>query len=167
MTIHSSDPFATPEEQRSPVRRLRARLPAPVTVWTAPGPAGLTVSSLLVVDGQPGLLLGLVDQESDFWSAARAAGVFAVTPLGADGRQLADRFAGLLPAPGGLFAQEPWRDTDFGPVPEQATNWAGCRLLDATECGWSVLVRGEIAHIEAGTAEDPLLYFRGRYRRLG
>ena len=42
--IHSSDPFATPEQDKSPVRRLRGRLAAAVTLWTTPGPAGLTVS---------------------------------------------------------------------------------------------------------------------------
>jgi hypothetical protein len=44
-------PFAVPPERRSPARRLRGRLVAPVTVWTAghpPGGAGLTVSSVLV-----------------------------------------------------------------------------------------------------------------------
>lgn len=166
MTIHSSDPFATPEEQRSPVRRLRARLPAPVTLWTAAGPAGLTVSSILVADGDPGQLLGLVNDESDFWAALQRTGRFAVVPLAAPQRQLADRFAGLLPAPGGLFAQESWRDTGFGPVPEQATSWAGCRLLEAVECGWALLVRAEIEEVVAGTDEDPLIYFRGRYRHL-
>jgi flavin reductase (DIM6/NTAB) family NADH-FMN oxidoreductase RutF len=166
VTIHSSDPFATPEEQRSPVRRLRARLPAPVTLWTAPGPAGLTISSLLVADGQPGLVLGLVNDESEFWEAAEAAGRFAVVPLPAAARQLADRFAGLLPAPGGLFAQEPWESTDYGPVPAGTPSWAGCRLLDATPAGWSLLVRAEIEKIVTDTDEDPLLYFRGRYRHL-
>ncbi len=167
MTIHSTDPFATPEGERSPVRRLRGRLPAPVTLWTAPGPAGLTVSSLLVADGEPGLVLGLVDEESDFWPAAQRAGVFAVVPLRAGQKQLADRFAGVLPAPGGLFAQESWRHTDFGPVPADATSWAGCRLLDAVECGYALLVRAAIEESVAGTGDDPLLYFRGRYRQLG
>lgn len=167
MTIHSSDPFATPEEQRSPVRRLRGRLPAPVTLWTAPGPAGLTISSMLVADGVPGLVLGLVNDESEFWEAAQRAGRFAVVPLLAGQGQLADRFAGLLPAPGGLFAQEEWRDTAHGPVPATAASWVGCRLLDAVECGWALLVRGEIEDVVAGEAGDPLVYHRARYRRLG
>jgi flavin reductase (DIM6/NTAB) family NADH-FMN oxidoreductase RutF len=82
VSIHASDPFATPEERRSPVRRLRGRLPAAVTLWTAGDAtrAGLTVSSTQVVDGEPGRLLGLLDDESELWSAASAAGRFAVTP---------------------------------------------------------------------------------------
>ena len=79
VTIHSTDPFATPEEERSPVRRFRGRLPAAVTLWTAPGPAGLTVSSTLVAAGDPGRVLGLVDDESDLWTAIEASGVFTVT----------------------------------------------------------------------------------------
>src|SRR5688500_2047994 len=53
VTVHYTDPFATPEEERSPVRRFRRRLPSAVTLWTGPGPAGLTVSSTLVADGDP------------------------------------------------------------------------------------------------------------------
>ena len=54
--IHDTDPFAVPAAERSPMRRLRGRLPAAVTLWTAYGaadrPAGLTVSSkILAVDG--------------------------------------------------------------------------------------------------------------------
>src|SRR3954447_16119489 len=95
--IHSTDPFATPERERSPVRRLRGRLAAPVTLWTSPGPAGLTVSSMLVADGEPGRVLGLIDEESDFWEAASRTDRFAVAPLTPADRQLADRFAGLMP----------------------------------------------------------------------
>src|SRR5437762_3494451 len=108
LTIHGTDPFATPDVQRSPVRRLRGRLPAAVTLWTAPGPAGLTVSSTLIADGEPGRVLGLIDDESELWSAIESAGRFAVIPLAPRHRQLADRFAGLMPAPGGLFRGEAW-----------------------------------------------------------
>src|SRR5690349_22699220 len=101
MTIHGTDPFATPEEHRSPVRRFRGRLPAAVTLWTSyhpdKGEAGLTVSSTMVVDGKPGRLLGMLDDESDLWAAIEASGAFVVMPLGPADRQLADRFAGVLP----------------------------------------------------------------------
>src|SRR5689334_22712047 len=90
--IHSSDPFATPEEERSPIRRLRGRLAAPVTLWTAPGPRGLTVSSMLVADGDPGRALGLIDGESDLWDAILESGYFAFMPLETGDRQMADRF---------------------------------------------------------------------------
>jgi flavin reductase (DIM6/NTAB) family NADH-FMN oxidoreductase RutF len=166
MSIHHVDPFATPEGDRSPLRRLRGRLPAPVTLWTAPGPAGLTVSSTLVADGAPGRVLGLVDDESELWAAIEAAGRFAVVPLRPEHRQLADRFAGLMPAPGGLFAAGDWRPTDFGPVPADVATWAGCRLDEARPYGWALLVEGTVEHVEVGPADEPLVHHRGRYREL-
>ncbi|MFG2061935.1 flavin reductase family protein [Micromonospora sp. NPDC048871] len=164
--IHHSDPFAVPAGQRSPVRQLRGRLPAPVTLWTAPGPAGLTVSSTLVADGEPGRLLGLIDAESDLWAAVEEAGRFAVAPLRPTHRQLADRFAGLFPSPGGLFALDSWTETPYGPVPVGG-GWAGCRLDDAREYGWSLLVEATIERVElTEDGGEPLLHHRGRYREL-
>ncbi|MEV6341988.1 flavin reductase family protein [Actinoplanes sp. NPDC051851] len=162
--IHSTDPFAVPDTAKSPTRRLRGRLAAPVTLWTTPGPSGLTVSSVLVADGDPGRVLGLIDEESDFWDAVSASGRFAVIPLTPADRQLADRFAGLMPAPGGLFAAGEWRQTGYGPVPADAGTWAGCRLDAERPCGWALLVEAVIETIEVGEAAEPLVHYRGRYR---
>ena len=166
MSIHPEDPFATPENLRSPVRRLRGRLPAAVTLWTAPGPAGLTVSSTLIADGDPGRLLGLVDDESELWAAASMAGRFAVQPLGPGDRQLADRFAGLMPAPGGLFRGYEWEPTDWGPVLAGRGTWVGCRVDTTHTVGWGVLVQATVERIELGEPVPPLVHYRGRYREL-
>ncbi|HEX6683942.1 MAG TPA: flavin reductase family protein [Candidatus Limnocylindrales bacterium] len=164
--IHGSDPFATPESARSQVRRLRGRFAQTVTLWTAPGPAGLTVSSSLVADGEPGTMLGLIDEESDLWAAASGAGVFAVSLLAPPDRQLADRFAGLAPAPGGLFKQgESWLETGFGPVPADRP-WVGCRLQASRPVGWSLLVEGAIAEMHLPEGSELLLHHRGTYRSL-
>jgi len=167
VSIHASDPFATPDELRSPVRRLRGRLPSAVTLWTAGKTVftGLTVSSMLVVDGDPGRVVGLVDDESDLWTAAERAGRFAVTLLGAGDEQLADRFAGLMPAPGGLFTVGAWEPTDWGPV-LAGRSWAGCRLDGNRQVGWSLLIEATIERIEmVETTPEPLVHERGRYRR--
>ncbi|HKT02930.1 MAG TPA: flavin reductase family protein [Rugosimonospora sp.] len=169
MTIHSTDPFATPDDRRSPVRQWRGRLPAPVTLWTATGPAGpagLTVSSLMVADGAPGRLLGLVDEESELWEALRGSGRFAVAVLAPGHRQLADRFAGLMPAPGGPFRGYEWTETPYGPVPADVPGWAGCRLDASRTHGWALLVEATIEQIEIDGSGDPLVHFRGRYRGL-
>jgi flavin reductase (DIM6/NTAB) family NADH-FMN oxidoreductase RutF len=170
MTVHSSDPFATPPPLRSPVRRLRGRLPAPVTLWTAVhpdrGPAGLTVSSCLVVDGDPGHVVGVVDDESDLWTALAASGRFAVSALDQGDQLLADRFAGLLPAPGGPFTVGAWRATPAGPVPAHLVAWAECRLDRSGPLGWGLLVEATIVAVTVGEpAGEPLLHHRGRYRR--
>ncbi len=163
--IHRGDPFAIPDQDKSAARRLRSRLASPVTLWTAPGPAGLTVSSTVVADGAPGRLLGLIDDESDLWAAVERSERFAVALLGPDDLQLADRFAGLMPAPGGLFAGGKWTQTPYGPVPETAT-WVGCRLDQAREYGWNLLVEATVETVELGGTQWPLLHHRGRYRTL-
>jgi flavin reductase (DIM6/NTAB) family NADH-FMN oxidoreductase RutF len=126
----------------------------------------LTVSSTVVADGEPGRVLGLVDDESELWEAVQAAGVFAVVPLGEGHRQLADRFAGLMPAPGGLFRQEGWEQTAYGPVPAGTGTWAGCRLDGARPFGWSLLVEATLIEITLGDAGAPLMHHRGRYTTL-
>ena len=170
VTIHATDPFATPEDERSPVRRLRARLPAAVTLWTARDPdgrpVGLTVSSTLVVDGDPGRVLGVLDEESALWEAVQATGQFAIAPLGERDRQLADQFGGLMPAPGGPFATGDWRETQFGPVPGSVSGWAGCTLEQARPMGWGLLIEATVAHVDIDVSYGgtPLIHYRGRYR---
>lgn len=164
--IHHTDPFATPEGDRSPIRRLRGRLAAAVTLWTAPGPAGLTVSSTLVGAGEPARVLGLIDEESELWSALSAAGRFAIAPLAPGHRRLADRFAGLFPAPGGLFATGEWTETPYGPVPGDTNAWAGCRLDSSREFGWALLVEATIETVEFTGEGAALVHYRGRYHEL-
>jgi 3-hydroxy-9,10-secoandrosta-1,3,5(10)-triene-9,17-dione monooxygenase reductase component len=169
VTIHTSDPFAVPDGERSAVRRLRGRLASAVTLWTALDPSGrpvgLTVSSTVLVDGEPGHVLGILDDESTLWEAVRAGGRFAVAPLRESDSQLADRFAGTAPAPGGPFVGGDWESTPYGPVLAGLSGWAGCRLDQGRPLGWGLLVEATIERVEIdpGAAGAPLIYFRGRY----
>lgn len=169
MTIHSGDPFEVPAAKRNPLRRLRARLVAPVTLWTAGDPqdrAGLTVASTVVVDGEPGHVLGLVDPEAELWRVAQRTGALVVAPLTWSDRHLADVFAGVAPAPGGAFGLAGWRETRWGPVLAGATTWCGARVDAARELGYALLVDAVIEQVEAGEDGPPLAHYRGRYRAL-
>jgi len=165
-TVH---PFATPPERRDPARRLRGRLVAPVTVWTAgrpPGGAGLTVSSLLVAEGEPARLLGLIDPTSAFWEAMQEAGTFVVHLLAAGDRPLAERFAEKRPPVRGAFeglvvAPSPW-----GPVLDGTRPRASCRLAGSTTVGYAELVEGVVERLELHDLDDPLAWLHGRYRSL-
>lgn len=174
MTIHSEHPFLDPEPD--PVRRLRGRLGGTVSLWTcsaegsgpgaSPGPrAGLTVSSLMVANGSPAHVLALLDPDSSFASALRASTTSVVQLLEWAHRDLADAFAGVAPAPGGAFTLAQWRDIEWGPVLDDAGTWAGVRLLEAREVGWSLLVDTVVEHIEVGEDAQPLVHRRGRYVR--
>ena len=168
MTIHSDHPFLEPEDVRRSARRLRGRLPAPVTVWTAVhdrARAGLTVSSLVVADGEPAQVLGLIDDESELWTALCGSRRCALTLLAPADTAVADVMAGLAPSPGGAFRTGGWLDTDWGPVLADRS-WVGARLAgDPRTVGWSLLVALEVEQVRLLAGEDAgaLAYQRGRY----
>ena len=177
MTIHTSHPFATPEPERAPLRRLRGRMPSPVSVWTAgrgAGRTGWTLASFLVADGDPAEVIGVLDEDSALAEQLTAAGdvsgrLLTVNLLGWQHRGIADAFAGVAPAPGGAFTLGRWRDTDWGPVLHDAPGWLGVRLQSVPDhAGWSLMVRGTVDHVELGDepAEGMLAYVRGRYRAV-
>ena len=168
MTIHSDHPFLEPE--RDPVRRLRGRLGGAVTLWTAgtgEGPldrAGLTVTSVLVANGEPARLLALVDPDSDLADRLEETGRAVVVLLTWEDRALADAFAGTAPAPGGAFRQAEFVTTPWGPRLASAATWAGVHLESALEVGWSALVTCVVDELTVGE-DEPLVHRRGRYQR--
>lgn len=175
MSIHSEHPFATPAGQRSDLRRFRGRMVAPVSVWTAQvggRRAGWTVSSFLVADGEPGEVVGVLDEDSDLAELVgddRFEGRIAVNLLGWEHRQLADAFAGQAPAPGGVFRRGRWTESDWGPVLSGSVGWIGAAIAgEPTHAGWGLLLRALVEHVEVPEAGDELLaHVRGRYRSIG
>lgn len=169
MTIHSEHPFLEPESSRDPVRRLRGRLGGTVTLWaTGSGSArsGLTVSSLMLANGSPPHAVALVDPDSDFAAALASSGTAVVQLLEWAHRDLADAFAGVAPAPGGLFTLGVWTDTQWGPLLEDVSAWAGVRVCEEPrDVGWSLLVDTVIEGVEVGEESHPLVHRRGRYVR--
>jgi hypothetical protein len=178
VTIHDDHPFMPEDAERSPARRFRSRLASPVTLWTAgdgESRAGLTVSSLLVADGDPGVVVGILDPLSDLWDALRDSGRAVVTILDWADRRLADAFGYVAPAPGGPFTLADWTDTEWGPrlstigtggtggtggaggtggtaaAGSTGHTWAGCELIgtDHPVTGWGILVRLSVAHVDA------------------
>ncbi|MFT3875629.1 MAG: flavin reductase [Propioniciclava sp.] len=166
MSIHREHPFAVPPSARDAARRLRGRLAAPVTLWASgrgAGRAGLTVSSTLVVPGEPPRVLGLVDPDTDLADLLVLDARFVVAVLTPAQRRLVEVFAGLGPAPGGPFAAAEFLDTDWGPRPAASGTWAGARVTDVRPMGWSVEVSGVLEHIEVAD-EAGLIQLRGRLR---
>ena len=168
MTIHATHPFADPDPD--PARRLRGRLGGSVTLWTAGSGAdraGLTLTSVLVALGEPARVLGLVDPDSDLADAVAQTGRAVMQLLAWPDRDLAEGFAGTAPAPGGVFRQAEFVDTEWGPRLAHATTWAGVRLDVSAEVGWSRLLTCAVERLEVGDDPDPLGHRRGRYVRLG
>ncbi len=167
MSIHSEHPFQDPSSERDPARRLRGRVGGVVTLVTAgegAARAGLTVSSLMVAHGDPAHVLALVDPDSDLADTLRDTRRGVVQVLSWEHRDLAEAFAGLAPAPGGVFRLGSWEQTRFGPVLEGVSAWAGFTMPDAPrDVGWSALVDGILEEVHLGDPGEPLVHRRGRY----
>jgi flavin reductase (DIM6/NTAB) family NADH-FMN oxidoreductase RutF len=168
MTIHTTHPFLEPEGDRDPVRRLRGRIGAAVSLWTAgtsdDDRAGLTVSSWLVAGGEPGRVLGLLDPDADLTDVLLGTGRGVVQLLGWPDRDLADVFAGTAPAPGGPWRTTAWEWTDHGPRLAHATAWAMLEVEQDVEGGWSRLVTCVLRDVVIGDDDAaPLVHRRGRY----
>lgn len=164
MTIHAEHPFADPPGSRDPLRRFRGRLPTAVTVVTTGEGAsrtGLTVSSFLVAMGDPAHVVALIDPDSDLGTALEPGRTMAVSILTADDAYLAEAFAGLAPAPGGLFRLGAWTQTAWGPVVE-GSSWLGAVVTHVHPLGYSLQVTAQVAHVQLGR-DGALLHRRGRY----
>lgn len=168
MTIHSDHPFAAPEPERDPLRRVRGRLAAPVTVWacgTGRERVGLTVSSVLVVEGEPAHLLGLIDPLSDLAERLVVGQPCTVSVLAVGQEFLAGAMAGHEPAPGGPFTIGAWNDTPAGPHLAGAAAVVEAVVSERREVGWSLLVEVEVTSAAVGHA-DPLILLRGAFQTV-
>jgi flavin reductase (DIM6/NTAB) family NADH-FMN oxidoreductase RutF len=167
VTIHHEHPFVDPPASRNALRQFRGRLPAPVTVLTTgegAARAGLTVSSLLIVPGDPGQVVAMVDPDSDLGSALEPGMTLTVSVLGPNDAYLAEAFAGLAPAPGGMFRLGRWTQTEWGPVLEGAT-WLAATVTDLSPLGRALQVTATVESVELSRSVV-LVHQRGRYLTL-
>jgi 3-hydroxy-9,10-secoandrosta-1,3,5(10)-triene-9,17-dione monooxygenase reductase component len=181
--LRYGDPWAGPPEARDPVRRLRGRLVLPVTVWlaaeTAPAKTsakggaaaggseivGLTVSSMLVGQGEPAMLAGLISPTSDLADLLHegSGSGFVVHFLSAHHKRLAQHFAGELPAPAEMLATSP---SVHGPLLDLVPDRALCRAVSAKAFGWSLLVEAEVDEVQVGKTGQGLAWWRGEFQSL-
>lgn len=162
------DPFATPAEERRPDRRLRGRLLSPVTVWTAgrgEERAGLTVSSLVVVEGEPAAVLAVLDPLSRLHEVSTATGRALVHVLAPGDEHLARLFAGLYPTD--PFDEVTVTDTGHGPRLEGVGTLAALSEISSRPAGYQAVVHGRVDSIELASHPRPLGWYRGNFAPLG
>jgi flavin reductase (DIM6/NTAB) family NADH-FMN oxidoreductase RutF len=124
--------------------------------------AGLTVSSVMVANGDPAAVVGLLDPDSDLHATLVATGRGVVQLLRWGDRELAEAFGGVAPAPGGAFRLGTWEQTPAGPALLGRTR-ATVRYVESRDVGWSALVVAEIEDVVIEADEAPLEHRRGRY----
>ena len=131
---------------------------SPVTIWTARGPdgdVGLTMSSVLVADGEPPQILGLISRTTDLFEVLTDSRRFVLHVLERKDWKLADIFAGLRPNPGGPFAGLSPESSDYGPVlPSPAT--AFCTVTAIESVGASEASASIAAQHESRLSSRPL-----------
>jgi flavin reductase (DIM6/NTAB) family NADH-FMN oxidoreductase RutF len=167
--IHSEHPFKPGPDDRDPARRFRGRLAAGVTIVTSGQEderTGLTVSSLLLIEGDPPMAYLVVGPTTDLWATAAETGRFIVHVCRHEDVRLADVFAGLAPSPGGTFTNVATEQTGWGPVLTDLRDRAYCTFQSSQESGWSGLIVGRVDRVELSDLSDPMVHYRSAYRRL-
>lgn len=136
-----------------------------VTAFAPDGtPIGLTANSFTSVSLSPPLLLVCIDRRAGSLPALELAEGFAVNVLHIGQQPTSNRFA----RPGeDRFADTAWDTGEFG-APVLAGTLAAfeCRRHALHDGGDHVILIGEVVKARFEPRRDPLLYFRGKYRRL-
>ena len=169
----STDAPPSPREYRtgSDLRTLRAALgcfATGVTIVTCLGPdgtpVGLTANSFTSVSLDPPLLLVCVGHTATSAAALTGATHFAVNVLQTGQKPASIRFA---TKGDDRFGVTPWSPGEHGPpVLRESLGVFECAVHAVHEGGDHHILVGEVLRASFDPALDPLLYFRGRYRRL-
>ena len=137
-----------------------------MTAGSVEDPVGLTASSVTLVEGEPWRMLVVISDTSDVYDVVVNGAPFVVQVLDTADRALADRIAGLSPAPGGMFREVGLATTDWGPRLADHGTLIGCQTESLEPVGFQHLLIGRVEQIAVHDLTDPLLYYRGRYRSL-
>jgi len=136
-----------------------------VTCLTPDGtPAGLTVNSFTSVSLDPPLLLVCLAKSAASSAPLTAASHFAVNVLQTGQQPASIRFA---TRDENRFGITPWSCGEAGaPILEESLGVFECRRYAVYDGGDHHVLVGEVVKASFDASLDPLLYFRGRYRRL-
>lgn len=136
-----------------------------VTCLTEAGmPTGLTVNSFTSVSLDPPLLLVCLAKPAASAAALIAAPCFAVNVLQTGQQPASIRFA---TRDEDRFGTTPWSCGEAGaPILAESLGVFECERYAVYEGGDHHILVGEVVKASFDASLDPLLYFRGRYRRL-
>ena len=136
-----------------------------VTALDAAGvPVGLTANSFTSVSLDPPLLLVCIANSAGTAPALREAGHFGVNVLQIGQQPASNRFATRGED---RFANLPWAPGQTG-VPLLGSSLVSfeCQRESLHEAGDHFILVGRVVRAQFEPHRDPLLYFRGKYRRL-
>jgi len=138
-----------------------------VAVITVAGPAGeggLTANAVCSVSLDPLLALVCFEQSARTLPLVREARRFAVNVLQAGAEDVARTFASKVPESEKLRGV-PHRLVEGMPILDDALAWIVCDVRELIPAGDHEIAIGEVVAMDVADGE-PLLWYRGGYRRL-
>lgn len=128
-------------------------------------PVGITVNSFSSLSLDPPLVLFCLGKQTGKQAAFIQGNRFAVNVLGESQVELSNLFARSQGQP---FAETPHRlNADNCGLLEGALARLHCKKIDVHDNGDHYIVIGEVTEIEMDEDGDPLLFFKGKYRKIG
>lgn len=136
-----------------------------ITAMTSDGtPVGLTANSFTSVSLDPPLLLVCIANSVSTAAIMRETDRFAVNVLQIGQQPTSNRFAGKGED---RFAATPWSVGEYGtPVLSGSLSSFECERHAVHDGGDHFILVGRVLKAMFEPQRDPLLYFRGKYRRL-
>ena len=127
-------------------------------------PVGLTANSFTSVSLDPPLLLVCIAKAAASAEAMTAASHFAVNVLQTEQQPASIRFATRHED---RFGPNDWSAGEYGaPVLDQSLGVYECEAYAVHDAGDHHMLIGHVLKARFDAGLDPLLYFRGSYRRL-
>lgn len=128
---------------------------------------GMTVSAFASVSLQPPLILVCVEHSTLTHRLLAEPGGFAVNMLSERGEATSRFFADNARLDGPEFREGSYRMGVTGsPILLEATAYLEARIHSTHEAGDHTVVVGEVIALEVLTEDEPLIFYRGGYRRL-
>jgi flavin reductase (DIM6/NTAB) family NADH-FMN oxidoreductase RutF len=126
---------------------------------------GVTVSSLVSLSLDPQLVGVSIGKEASCYELLRRAGAWAVSLLGSEQEELAQRFAAGRP-PIVHWAGVDVREGLLAPLIEGAVGWIEARTRDEHDAGDHTFFIGDVVSVEHGPAQRALMYRESTYHAL-
>src|SRR5439155_13847894 len=127
-------------------------------------PAGLTVDGYPSVSRAPPLLLVCVHKMAASADALTSTAHFAINVLQTGQQPTSIRFATRQED---RFGETPWSCGEAGaPILKDSLGVFECERFAVYDGGDHYILVGQVVKASFDASLDPLLYFRGRYRRL-
>ncbi len=153
----------------SDFRAVLGRFASGVTVVTTMRegtPHGVTVNAFTSLSLNPPLVLICIDTHARIHDILLQTGLFAANILSAEQRDLAACFATRNERRYRDFCDAPYHTAATGaPVFDAALGWVDCRIVNVYPGGDHSVIIGQVEAL-GGAEQAPLLYYRGKYRRL-